>query len=328
MKRREFITLLSGAAVWPVLARAQQPERIRRIGVLAAFDKNDPEWQVLLAAFNQRLIDLGWIMGRNIAIDYRYTGGNTENIRVAAGEIVASAPDVIFASSNVSVIALQQATRAVPIVFTQVSDPVGGGFVATLARPGGNITGFQSFDPAIGGKWLEVLKEIAPGVRRVAVVLNPNVAANVAFLHAAEAASTALGITVTAHGALDAADIERILTAFALEPNGGLIVTPNPATTTNRQLIAALAARLRLPAIYPYRLFSISGGLVSYGYDQMEQWRGVAAYVDHILRGAKASELPVQAPTKYEMIVNLKTAKALGLTVPPALLTRADEVIE
>ena len=225
---------------------------------------------------------------------------------------------------------LQQATNTIPIVFTQVSDPVGSGFVASLARPGGNITGFQGFEPAIGGKWLEVLREIAPGVRRVAVILNPNVTANVAFLHAAETAAISLGVTVTAAGVRDAADIERILTAFAREPNGGIIVTPSPLTNTTdkRELIMSLAARLRLPAIYPYRLSAASSGLISYSYDQIAQWQGAASYVDRILRGAKPAELPVQAPTKYEMVINLKTAKALGLTVPPTLLARADEVIE
>jgi putative ABC transport system substrate-binding protein len=331
MQRREFITLLGGAtAAWPLAARAQQPERMRRVGVLAPFNQNDAESQVFLAAFKQRLADLGWTDGRNLAIDYRFAGGSAEHIRVVAGELVATAPDVIFAASNVSVAPLQQATSVIPIVFTQASDPVGSGFVASLARPGGNITGFQGFEPAIGGKWLEVLREIAPGVRRVAVIHNPNVTANVAFLHAAETAATSLGMTVTAAGVRDAADIERVLTAFAREPNGGIIVTPSPVTNTTdkRELIIALAARLGLPAIYPYRLSAASSGLISYAYDQTAQWQGGASYVDRILRGAKPAELPVQAPTKYEMIINLKTAKALGLTVPSTLLARADEVIE
>jgi putative tryptophan/tyrosine transport system substrate-binding protein len=331
MQRREFITLVGGAAIaWPLAARAQQPDRMRRVGVLALFNKNDPEWQVFLAAFKQRLVDLGWTDGRNLAIDYRFTGGSPEHIRAVAGELVATNPDVIFASSNVSVAALQQATRVIPIIFTQVSDPVGSGVVTNLAHPGGNITGFQSFEPAIGGKWLELLREIAPGVRRVAVIHNPNVTANVAFLHAAETASTSLGMTVTVAGVRDAADIERILTEFTREPNGGIIVTPSPVTVTTdkRELIIALAARLGLPAIYPYRLFPTNGGLISYGYDQLDQWRGAASYVDRILRGANPAELPVQAATKYEMVVNLKAAKALGLDVSLQLQQRADEVIE
>jgi putative ABC transport system substrate-binding protein len=331
MKRREFILALGGAAVsWPLAARAQQPERMRRVGVLAPFNKNDSEGRRFLASFQQRLVDLGWTDGRNLAIDYRFAGGSAEHIRVVAGELVATTPEVIFAASNVSVAPLQQATSGIPIIFTQVSDPVGSGFVASLARPGGNITGFQGFEPAIGGKWLEVLREIAPGVRRVAVIHNPNVSANVAFLHAAETAATSLGVTVTAAGVRDAADIERILTEFAREPNGGIIVTPSPVTNTidKRELIFALAARLGLPAIYAYRLSAASSGLISYAYDPIAQWRGGATYVDRILRGAKPAELPVQAPTKYELVINLKTAKALGLTVPQSLLTRADEVIE
>jgi putative ABC transport system substrate-binding protein len=331
MKRREFITLLGGAAAtWPLAARAQQPERMRRVGVLAPFTKDDQESQVLLAAFKQRLVDLGWTDGRNLAIDYRFAGGSAEQVRAVAGELVAVAPDVIFAASNVSVAPLQKATSTIPIVFTQASDPVGSGFVASLARPGGNITGFQGFEPAIGGKWLEALREIAPGVRRVAVIHNPNVTANVAFLHAAETAAASFGVAVTAAGVRDAADIERVLTAFAREPNGGFIVTPSPATNTSdrRELIIALAARLGLPAIYPYRLSAASSGLISYAYDQKAQWQRGASYVDRILRGAKPAELPLQAPTKYEMIINLKTAKALGLEIPPTLLARADEVIE
>ena len=329
MRRRAFILALGGAAAWPLAARAQKPA-IPRVGVLAPFNKNDPEWQIFVAAFKKRLVDLGWTDGRNVMVDYRFAGGNAENIRTVARDLVASAPNVIFASSNVSVVALRQATHVIPVVFTQVSDPVGSGFVANLARPGGNITGFQSFETAIGGKWLEVLKEIAPNVRRVAVLHYPSIAANVAFLHAAEAAASALGVTVTPAGARDAADIERVLTAHAQQPDGGIIVTPSPLTVTadKRDLIIALAARLHLPAIYPYPLFPKSGGLISYGYDQMEQWQGGASYVDRILRGANPAELPVQAPTKYQMIINLKTAKALGLDVSLQLQQRADEVIE
>jgi putative ABC transport system substrate-binding protein len=331
MRRREFMTLIGGATVaWPLMARAQQPNRMRRVGVLVPFNKNDATGQVFLAAFKQRLVELGWTDGRNIAFDYKFTGGTPEDTRVAAGELVATNPDVIFAGSNVSIGPLRRATGVIPIIFTQVSDPVGSGIVESLAHPGGNITGFQGYEPAIGGKWLELLKEIAPGVRRIAVIHNPNIPANVAFLHAAETAATSLGMTVTAAGVRDAADIESHLTAFAREPNGGIIVTPSPVTNTKdkRELIMALADRLSLPAIYPYRLSTASTGLISYTYDPIAQWQGGASYVDRILRGAKPGELPVQAPTKYEMIINLKTAKALGLTIAPSLLTRADEVIE
>jgi len=329
MERRTF--LAGTGAVFlaaPLAAEAQQSDRVRRIGVLMGFAENDEVWQVYLAAFRQRLQDLGWTDGRNVRIDYRFTGENTERIRIGAEELVAVAPDVIFASTNPAVSALMQSTRTIPIVFTWVSDSVGSGFVASLARPGGNVTGFHNFEPALGGKWLEVLKQIAPGVRRAAVIHVPEIAANVAFLHVAEAASTSLGMTVTAAGVRDAADIERVLTAFAREPNGGLIVTPSPLTATRRELIIALAARLRLPAIYPFRFYSTSGGLVSYGINQMEQVREAASYVDRILRGAKPGELPVQLPTKYELVINLKTAKALGLAIPQSLLLRADEVIK
>ncbi len=289
-------------------------------------------WGVLhdetFAAFRQRLQDLGWTDGRNVRIDYRFTGESTERIRIAAAELVAIGPDVIFVSTNPAVSALMQSTRTIPIVFTWVSDSVGSGFVASLARPGGNVTGFHNFEPALGGKWLEVLKQIAPGVRRAAVVHVPEIAANVSFLHVAEAASTSLGMTVTAAGVRDAADIERVLTAFAREPNGGLIVTPSPLTATRRELIIALGARLGLPAIYPFRFYSTSGGLVSYGINQMEQVREAASYIDRILRGANPGDLPVQLPTKYELVINLRTAKALGLTIPQSLLVRADEVIQ
>jgi putative tryptophan/tyrosine transport system substrate-binding protein len=328
MRRREFIILLGGVAAWPYAARAQQPGKVRRIGVLIPFSENDPEVQARLAAFKQRLQDLGWTDGRNVRIDYRFTDENTERIRIGAGELVAVAPDVIVVYANPAVAVLRQATRVIPIVFAQVSDPVGSGFVPSLARPGGNITGFHNFEPAIGGKWLEVLKQIAPGVRRVAVVHNPDIAANVAFLRAAEAASTSLGVTVTAADVRAAADIESALTAFAREPNGGLIVVPNPINLTSRELIIASAARQGLPAIYPFHYYPTSGGLVSYGFDPIEQSSGAASYVDRILRGTNPGELPVQLPTKYRLVINLKTAKALGLDVSLQLQQRADELIE
>ena len=345
MRRRNFIAgLASVTTAWPLAAHAQQPDKMRRVGVLAYFNEKDPEGQANLAAFKRRLADLGWTEGRNLSIDYRFIddiarGRNkshvqrddvAEQIRAAAEDLVATAPEVIFASSNVSVAPLQKATSTIPIVFTQVSDPVGSGFVASLARPGGNITGFQGYEPAIGGKWLEVLREIAPNLKRAAVVHIPDVAANVAFLQAARAAGVTSGVTVTAVGIRNAAEIEPLVTAFAREPDGGMIVTPNPLTNTaeNRALFFSLAARLGLPAIYAYPLTAASSGLISYSYDIVAQWQGAATYLDRVLRGAKPADLPVQAPTKYLMIINLKAAKTLGLKVPPALLAQADEVIE
>jgi ABC-type uncharacterized transport system, periplasmic component len=329
MRRRKFLGVLGGvAAAWPLVASAQQPDRVRRIGVLMGFAENDEVWQAYLTAFKQRLQDLGWTDGRNVRFDIRFTGESTERTRIAAAELVALAPDVIFVTTNPVVSALTQATRTIPIVFTWVSDSVGSGYVASLAHPGGNVTGFHNFEPAMGGKWLGVLKQIAPRVRRAAVVHVPEIAANVAFIRVAEAASTSLGMTVTAAGVRDAADIERVLTEFAREPNGGLIVTPSPLTATKRDLIIAVAARLGLPAIYSFRFYVASGGLVSYGIDQLETVREVASYVDRILRGANPGELPVQLPTKFQLVVNLKTAKTLGLTIPESFLLFADEVIE
>jgi putative tryptophan/tyrosine transport system substrate-binding protein len=328
MRRREFITLVGGAAAWPLMARAQQSGRVRRIGVLWGLPENDEVYQPYLSAFKQRVRDLGWIDGRKVRIDYWFTGGNTERIRIAAKELVALAPDVIFVTSNPAVSALLQETRTIPIVFTLVSDSVGSGFVASLAHPGGNITGFHNFEPELAGKWLDVLNEIAPRVRRVAFVHVPQIAAHVGFLNVIKAISAALDVTVTAVAAHDAGEIESTIKAFAQEPNGGLIVAPSPITTAQRELIIALAARLNLPAIYPFRYFPESGGLVSYGIDQMEQAGGGASYVDRILRGATPSELPVQLPTKYELVVNLKTAKTLDLDVPLSLQQRADQVIE
>lgn len=281
-----------------------------------------------MAAFQQRFQELGWTEGRNVRLDYRFTDGNPERTRTAATELVELAPDVILAYANPAVSALIQVTRTIPIVFTQASDPVGSGFVSNLARPGGNITGFHSFEPAISGKWLEVLRELAPGVRRAAVVHHPNIAANMAFVRAAEAASSMFGVTVTAVPVRTAAEIEDALPKFAQEPNGGLIVAPAPSTFDNRELITTLAARLRLPAVYSYRFFVMSGGLASYGIDGRDLWRAAAVYVDRILRGEKPGDLPVQLPTKYQLVINLKAAKALGLDVPTHLQQRADELIE
>jgi ABC-type uncharacterized transport system substrate-binding protein len=330
MRRRDFIVLFVGASAnWPSPAQPQQVGRIRRIGVLIPFDdERDPSARPVFLAFKQYLRDLGWIEGRNIQFDYRFTGQNPEAIRTAASELVASAPDIIVVWANPAVAILRQATKTIPIVFTQVSDPVGSGFVANLARPGGSITGFQNFETAIGGKWLELLKEIAPGVRRVLYVYDQNIAANAEFLRSAQAASTLLGMTVTGIDPRKTADIEPAFTAFAGEPNGGLMVAPNPFNSVNREVITGLAARLRLPAIYPFRLFSEVGGLISYGVDRIEQQRGAAGYVDRILKGAKPDELPIQAPAKYQLVINLQTAKALGLEVSTQLQQRADEVIE
>lgn len=330
MRRREFLSVLGGAAAWPAAARAQQGGRVRRIGVLAPFNSNDQESLANLAAFKRRLVELGWSEGRNITVDYRFTSGSPEEIRAAAGQLVTTSPEVVFAASNVSVVVLQRMTTTIPIVFTQVSDPVGSGIVASLAHPGANITGFQGYEPAIGGKWIEVLKEVAPKVRRVAVVIIPTVSANVAFFHSAEAAGKLLGIAVTAAGVKATADIEPILTEFAREPDGGVVITPSPLTNTSekRELFFELTSRLHLPSIYPYRLSAESRGLVSYSYDQPAQWQGGATYVDRVLRGTKPADLPVQAPSKYELVINLKTAKALGLAVPLILQQRADEVIE
>jgi putative ABC transport system substrate-binding protein len=329
MRRREFITLLGGATVtWPLTARAQQPDRVRRIGVIMGFAEDDEVWQAYLATFRQRLQDFGWSEGRNIRFDYRFTGESTEHMRTAATEVVAMAPDVIFVSTNPVVSALLQVTHTIPIVFTWVSDSVGSGYVASLAHPGRNITGFHNYEPALGAKWMGILKEIAPAVRRVAFVHVPEITANVAFMRVGEASSTALGMTVSGAGVRNAADIERVLTDFAQEPNGGLIVTPSPLTATRRSVIIELAARLRLPAIYPFRFYAASGGLISYGIDQTELVREAASYVDRILRGATPADLPVQLPTKYQLVLNIKTANALGLTVPNSIQLLADEMIE
>ena len=329
MRRREFITLLGGAAaVWPLAARAQQVDRVRRIGVLMGADEGDPEAQRYIKAFLLRLQELGWVHGRNVQIDYRWGGADSDRIRTYAGELVGLKPDVILAQTSLVMPPLQRETRTIPIVFMQINDPVESGMVASMAHPGGNITGFTSFELTVGGKWLEMLKEIAPSVTRVAVILNPVQSPQVAILRAIEAVAPSVGVPVTVAGVQDAAGIERAVSAFARESNGGLIVLPNPVTIGNRKLIIALAARHRLPAVYAYRYFVTDGGLMSYGVDLADLYRRAAGYVDRILKGEKPADLPVQAPTKYELVINLKTAKALGLAVPPSVLTRADEVIE
>jgi len=310
------------------MAHAQQSGRVRRIGLLLPFGKNNSELQAAFDAFKQSLQGAGWIEDRGVRFEPRYTDGSAEQNRIAAAELVATAPDVIFAYGNPTVGALRQATQMIPIVFIQVSDPVGSGFVTDLAHPGANITGFHNFETAIGGKWLELLKQIAPEMRRTMVVYHPDVAANIAFFRAAETASGSLGVKVTAAGLRSAAEIEPALTTFAGEPNGGLIVAPYPLVIANRDRIIELTARLRLPAIYSFSFFPAFGGLVSYAPNQIDQWRRAAAYVDRILRGISPGELPLQLPTKYELIINSKTAKALGLEIPNKLFITADEVIE
>jgi putative ABC transport system substrate-binding protein len=325
MRRREFITLLGGAAAgWPLAARAQ-PERMPRIGVLMPFAKDNPEGQARIAAFLRELQQLGWTDGRNLQIEYRWVTGD---LRKAAIELVTLSPDVILASATPAVAALQQATRTVPIVFAQVADPVSAGFVASLAKPGGNITGFTNIEYGIGAKWLELLKEIAPHVTRVGVIRDPTSTSSIGQFASIESAAWSFGVEVSPLGGRDAKDIEDTVTEFARGSNGGLISVATPLTVNNRGLIISLAARHRLPATYPYRFPVTEGGLISYGPDSVDPHRQAAGYVDRILKGEKPADLPVQGATKFELAINLKTAKALGLTVPPSLLDRADEVIE
>ena len=330
MQRREFITLLGGAAVaWPRAARAEQADRIRRVGVLEARTADDREAQARLAAFLQGLQELGWTDGRNVRIDYRWAAADADRSRTYAAELVAVAPDVILAAGSLSVAALQQTSRTVPIVFVNIIDPVGAGFVARLARPGGNTTGFTSFEYSLSGKWLELLKEIRPNLTRIAILRDPALAAGIGQFAAIQAmAPPSFGVELIPIDVRDAGEIERDVAAFALESNGGLIVTGSSATAVHRELIIMLAARHRLPAVYPFRYFVTSGGLISYGPDPTDQFRRAAGYVGRILKGEKAADLPVQSPTQYELAINLKTAKALGLTMPPPLLARADQVIE
>jgi ABC-type uncharacterized transport system substrate-binding protein len=328
VKRREFITLIGGMAAWPLATRAQQDGRIRRVGVLMHLAADDPEGQARIAAFTQGLQELRWTIGRNVRIDYRWAAGDAERGRKYAAELVALAPGVILAAGGAVVAPLLQASRTVPIVFVQTPDPVGAGFVASLARPGGNATGFTIFEFGMGGKWLELLKQIAPGVKRVAVLRDAALAAGTGQLGAIQSVAPSFGVELSPIDVRDAGEIERAVTAFARSPNDGLLVTGSALATVHRDLIVALAARHRLPAVYPARYFVTAGGLFSYGPDTMDPYRQVAGYVDRILKGEKPADLPVQAPTKYELVINLKTAKALGLDVPPTLLARADEVIE
>jgi len=330
MRRRKFLGVVSGAVVaFPLAARAQQGERMRRVGVLMASTADDPESQARIAAFVRALEQLGWTDGRNMRIDTRWATSNADDLRRHAAELAALAPDVILAAAGTSTVApLLQATRTVPIVFVVVIDPVGSGFVASLARPGGNATGFTMFEYGMSGKWLELLKEIAPRVMRAAVLRDPGVASGIGQFAAVQTVAPSLGVELSPVDARDAPEIERAVTAFARSSNGGLIVTSSPVATRHRDLIITLAARLRLPAVYASRFFVTGGGLISYGPDLVDQFRRAAGYVDRILKGEKPADLPVQAPTKFELAINLKTAKALGLTVPQSVLARADEVME
>jgi putative ABC transport system substrate-binding protein len=328
LRRREFIALLGGAATRPLAARAQQREPMRRVGVLMTLSADDVIGQTRVAALLQRLQQAGWEVGRNLRIELRSSGANPEDIRKQAGELVALAPDVIVANGSAAAGPLLEATRSVPIVFAIVPDPVGAGYVDSLARPGGNATGFTSFEYGIGGKWLELLKEIGPGLTQAAVIRDPAISAGLGQWGAIQSAAPSLGLEVIPVNVRDGNEIERGIAAFARKSNGGLVVSGSARVVAHRNLVIALAARHKLPAVYPQRFYVDAGGLISYGPDFVDQFRRAAGYVDRILKGEKPADLPVEAPTKYETVINLKTAKALGLEVPPTLLARADGVIE
>ena len=325
MRRREFISFFSGAVAWPLGARAQQGGRVRRVGVLMPFAKDNAETQARIAAFLNEMRRLGWTDGRNLEIEYRW---ETSDLRKAAAELVALSPDVVLVSATQATAPMQQATRTIPVVFVQVADPVSAGFVNSLAKPGGNITGFTNIDYDIGAKWLEVLKEIAPQVTRIGVIRDPTITGSIGQFAAIQSASRSFGVEVTALGGQDAKDIERTIGDFARGSNCGLISVATPLTVNNRELIITLAARHRLPAVYPFRFFVAAGVLICYGPDSIDPYRQAAGYVDRILRGEKPADLPVQGATKFELVINLKTAKTLGLTVPTSLLSRANEVID
>ena len=331
MRRRELFGLIGGAAAWPLTARAQ-PQSVRRIGVISAFPESDPESKPRLVAFQHGLEQLGWTTDRNLRIDFRWTNRRdielSKQIFALSTEMVALEPEVILVQSNPGVAAVRQITSTIPIVFVSVADPVESGFVESLARPGGNITGFSNFESSMGGKWLETLKEIAPGVSKVLTLLTAETPAHAGYLRATESAALSLGVTLIPASVHNANEIETAVMALSAEVNCGLIAMPHPVTTTHRELILKMAAQYRLPAVYPFRYYATAGGLMSYGIDLVDLYRRAATYVDRILRGVKPRELPVQAPSKFELVINLKTAKALGLDVPPTLLARADEVIE
>jgi putative tryptophan/tyrosine transport system substrate-binding protein len=328
MRRRQFIAGLASAAAWPLAARAQQGDRMRRIGVLMTGDENDPVWKPRLSAFTQALVDLGWTDGRNVRMDLRWGGNDINRIRALARELVGLQPDIILASSTPTTIALQRETRTIPIVFADVADPVASGIVAQLDRPSGNVTGFAAWEASLGGKWLELLSEIAPGLKRAAIMFNPDTAPVSSFMPSFETATRSLKVVPITTPVHNDVEIETAIIALGREPGGGLVIMPDAITTAHRASITSAAARNNVPAVYRYSFFARDGGLLSYGPDPADIWRRAATYVDRILRGAKPAELPVQFPVKYEMVVNLKTAKALGLTVPQSILLRADEVIE
>jgi putative ABC transport system substrate-binding protein len=328
MRRREFIAALGGAAAWPLGALAQQPERMPRIGVLIPFDENDPAGKLRYSAFAQALADLDWTDGRNARMEVRWTGSDTNRMRALAQELVGLQPDIIVAGSTPATAAVQRETRTIPIVFVNVGDPVASGLVARLNRPSGNITGFGLFDDSLAGKWLELLSEIAPGLKRAAIMFNPDTAALSAYMPSLETAARSLKVVPIIAPVHDDAEIETAIIALGREKGGGLVVMPDIFMQVYRAPIILAAARNNVPAVYYLSAFARYGGLLSYGTDQVDQWRRAASYVDRILRGEKPGDLPVQLPTKFEMVLNLKTAKALGLTVPPSILVRADEVIE
>jgi putative ABC transport system substrate-binding protein len=329
MRRRDFIKVVAGSTVaWPLAARAQQPERMRRIGVLTGASADDPDNKTVLAAFHLGLQQLGWTDGRNVRIDTRWAGGDADRTRKYAAELIALAPDVILTTGSSTTGPALRATRTVPIVFVIVPDPVGSGFIDSLSQPGGNATGLMQFEYSLSGKWLELLKEITPGVTRALVLWDPTITAGIGQFAIIQSVAPAIGVGLRPVKLHDAAEIERTIASFASSANGGLIVTASALSVVRRDLIIALAARHKLPAVYPGRFFVTSGGLIAYAPNFIDQYRRAASYVDRILRGEKPADMPVEAPTKYELIINLKTAKTLGLTMPPTLLARADEVIE
>jgi ABC-type uncharacterized transport system substrate-binding protein len=327
MKRREFITLLGGAAAWPLAARAQQKEHVRRVGVLMHTSAGEPETQARLAAFVQGLQEAGWLVGRNVQVETRWSTGDLARLSKDAAQLVETRPDVILAGVGATTAALVQATHTIPVVFAQGIDPVGAGYIDSVARPGGNVTGFVQLDYSLAGKWMELLKEIAPEVTRVAVLREPG-AAGIGLWAVIQSVAQSMSVEVRSISSTDPAAMERNVAAFASSPNGGLIVPVSASGLVHRDLIISLAARHRLPTVYAYRVFVVNGGLLTYSTDISNQYRRAASYVDRILKGEKPGELPVQSPTKYDLVINLKTAKTLGLTVPPTLLARADEVIE
>ena len=329
LKRREFVTLLAGAAAWPIATRAQPANRVRRIGVLMGIGERDPEGEARIAAFQQGLRDLGWIDGRNLQFDILRTTGEPEQTRSLSKELVERNPEMIVAVSTPAVAAILHETKIIPIMFVQVIDPVGGGFVSSLARPGGNITGFVTFEFSMGGKWLETLKQVAPQVARVGLIFHPQTAPfSESFVRVIEAAAPSFAVESIAMPVRDTDELESAVASFAAKPDGGLIILPDLFNTTHRETLVALADRYRLPAVYPFRYYVASGGLVSDGVDTSDLYRRSAAYVDRILKGAKPGDLPVQGPTKFELVINVTTARALGLSVPQTLLATADEVIE